>query len=50
MNVDSPYDKIEVNHSENIVINIKHANSLIVEEVLPGYTSELCASSCGSCE
>jgi hypothetical protein len=44
------YDKIDVNHSENIIINIKPSNLESDNDILPGYTQELCnTSTCTSC-
>jgi hypothetical protein len=36
------YDKININHSDNIVINIKQHHKSGDLDILPGYTHELC--------
>ena len=38
------FDQIKVNHSDNIVINIKQANKNLVNNLLPGYTKESCSN------
>lgn len=47
------YDKIDVNHSENIIINIKPSNLEEDTNILPGYTEELCNTTkyntCSTC-
>lgn len=47
---DNTYDKIEVNHSGNIVINIKQGSIDNETELLPGYTEEHSIPSNNSCE
>jgi len=44
------YNKIETNHSDNIIINIKHADKSIIDDILPGYTPELYSNSYTNCE
>lgn len=34
------YKKIEINHSDNIIINIKQASENDVDEILPGYVND----------
>lgn len=48
--MDKEYDKIEVNHSGNIIINIKQSTLDSTNEILPGYTKELCEDVCENCE
>ena len=45
-----PFSKIEVNHSDNIVINIKHAEHADMEQLLPGYVQEPYVNDYNSCE
>jgi len=44
------YDKIPINHSENIIVNIKHATGDIVNEILPGYSSTDYVNTYNKCE
>lgn len=44
------YDEIKVNHSDNIVINIKHVDNSQVGQLLPGYIQEPCKNICKKCQ
>ena len=48
--MNNPFEDIKINHSENIIINIKHASIDDVEQVLPGYTKELYINDYSSCK
>ena len=44
------YDQVQINHSDNIVINIKPVTKDSVKDVLPGYIKEICENTCSNCE